>query len=264
MIDPPQHILRVPGWERIPHLVHGFCGRRGGVSRGAFAELNLSLRVGDEAEAVHENWRRVSLASGMAMRFATMRQVHGTNVATIEPGTTDGVDADALVTCSPGVALSVLTADCVPILLVAPRHEVVAAVHAGWRGTLAGIVTRTLQHLETTFGVKPAAVHAALGPAIGGCCYEVDRSIVDDLERAWGAMPGAVRRRPHTDKAMLDLRSANAAVLADAGVAAERIAVTGPCTRCAVAEYFSYRASALASTGGAVTGRQLSFIGWQN
>lgn len=256
-------VLRVPDWERIPHLVHGFCGRRGGVSRGVFAELNLSLRVGDEPEAVDENWRRVSRTTGGFLRFATMKQVHGTHVATVEPGETGAVEADALVTRSCGVALSVLTADCVPILLVAPRHRVVAAVHAGWRGTVAGIAARTVQHLQATFNVEPVGVHAALGPAIGGCCYEVDRGIVDELERRWGAMPAAVGADPRQAKAMLDLRRANAALLTRAGVPETQISATGPCTRCAVTDYFSYRATAYAATGSSATGRQLSFIGWQ-
>jgi YfiH family protein len=248
-------VLQVPGWERIPQLVHGFCGRRGGVSCGVYAELNLSSRVGDETEAVRENWQRATAVSGGGMHFTTMHQVHGTDVVTVVPGMTHAGEADAMVTAAAGVALSVLTADCVPILLVAPQQRVAAAVHAGWRGTVAGIAARAVQHMQWLFKVEPDSLHAALGPAIGGCCYEVDRAIVDELEQRWGALPGPVRS--HTHKPRLDLRRANAAMLMQVGVREAHISHVGPCTRCATAEYFSYRAV------GGETGRQLSFIGWR-
>ncbi len=247
--------LRVPAWETIPNLVHGFLGRRGGVSCGPFAELNLSYRVGDGAECVQENWRRASAAAG-GMRCAHMQQVHDNRVAIIDAARPEPGEADAMVTCMAATALGVLTADCVPILLVAPRHHVVAAVHAGWRGTVGGVAQRAVRHIVQAFGTPVTELRAALGPAIGGCCYEVDRSIADAVEGAWGPMPDAVR----TDtgpKAMLDLRRANATILERAGVPPGCIVSVGPCTRCAAADYFSYRAA------GGRTGRQWSFIGWQ-
>jgi hypothetical protein len=249
-------ILCVPGWECIPHLVHGFLGRRGGVSRGTFAELNLSRRVGDDPESVDRNWRRVTAITGGALRFVTMRQVHGTEITIVdEPGRAGG-DADVLVTRRRGVALSVLTADCVPLLWVAPAPRVIAATHAGWRGTLAGIAERTLQCLQSEFGVELADVSVALGPAIGACCYEVDSEIVEQLQQRWGVMPDAVRRAGGA-KPTLDLRAANTAILTRLGVPESRITTVGPCTRCAASQYFSYRAAR------GSTGRQLSFIGWE-
>jgi YfiH family protein len=247
--------LRVPAWETIPNLVHGFLGRRGGVSCGPFAELNLSYRVGDGAESVHENWRRASAAAG-GLRCAHMQQVHGDGVAMIDTATTEAGEADAMVTRVAATALGVLTADCVPILLVAPRHHVVAAVHAGWRGTLGGVAQRAVRHIVQAFGTPVTELHAALGPAIGACCYEVDRSIADAVERTWGRMPDAVR----TDtgpKARLDLRRANAAILERAGVQPTCILSVGPCTHCTATDYFSYRAAK------GPTGRQWSFIGWR-
>src|SRR5262249_30063539 len=138
----------------------------------------------------------------------------------------------------------------------AAAARAVAAVRAGWRGSVAGIARRAVRHLKRVFGVCPEDLYAALGPAIGGCCYEVDRSIVDALEAHWDAMPEAVRGR-QGDKAMLDLRDANAAILARAGVPESRIARVGPCTKCAAADWFSHRAA------GGPTGRQLSVIGWR-
>lgn len=247
--------LQVPGWDTIPNLVHGFLGRRGGVSRGPFAELNLSYRVGDARETVKENWRRVRDNTG-GLRCAQMQQVHGDRVVTIDDADVNVGEADAMVTCTPGTAAGVLTADCVPILLVAPGHHIVAAVHAGWRGTLAGVARRAVQHIEQTFGIQASEVHAALGPSIDGCCYEVDRSIADALEQRWGTQSGAVSR-DRGPKPMVDLRRVNTTILEGAGVRRVQIVNVGPCTRCAATMYFSHRA-----TNGP-TGRQWSFIAWQ-
>jgi YfiH family protein len=247
--------LRVPAWETIPNLVHGFLGRSGGVSGGPFAELNLSYRVGDRSETVRENWRRARAETG-GLRCAHMLQVHGDRVATIDAAATDAGEADAMVTSVPATALGVLTADCVPILLVAPRHHVVAAVHAGWRGTLAGVAQRTVRHITQAVGVPVTELRAALGPAIGGCCYEIDRDIADAVEHAWGPMPDAIHSGTGR-KAMLDLRRANAAILQRTGVRPASIVCVGPCTRCARTTYFSHRAAQ------GPTGRQWSFIGWR-
>jgi len=257
-------MLHVPGWERIPGLVAGFCGRRGGVSRGSFAALNLSSRVGDDPAAVRENWSRVGAAAEEGMQFVRMHQVHGDVIAHVDDAAATIGDADAMATGVSMAALCVLTADCVPLLMVAPQHHVVAAVHAGWRGTLAGIAARTLQHLQQTFGIPPAAVQVALGPAIGGCCYEVDASVAQALERRWGAMSVAVRHAGAAGvppgKATVDLRQVNRTQLTTAGVPPDAVIDVGPCTRCAADEYFSHRE---ATRHGATTGRQVSFIGWR-
>ncbi len=245
--------LRVPGWETIPNLMHGFLGRRGGVSRGPFAELNLSDRVGDAVDAVRENWRRVGPETG-GLRWTRIHQVHGDRIVTINDGDLDGGEADAAVTQAAARLVGVLTADCVPILLVAPRHHVVAAVHAGWRGTLAGVVHRSVEHIEQVFHVRPVELHAALGPSIDGCCYEVDESIADALEQRWGSLPNAVARSP-ASKPRVDLRRVNAAILMEAGIRPTNIVSVGPCTCCTKTDYFSHRADGL-------TGRQWSFIGW--
>jgi YfiH family protein len=247
-------ILRNPRWRGISRLMHGYCGRRGGVSRGDFGDLNLSFCVGDQPQCVHENWRRVG-AAVPGLRFVTMRQQHGLGIAHVDAGVRDAPDADGLVTRSVGVALCILTADCVPILLVAPEHGVIAAVHAGWRGTLLGVGQRAVVEMHDSFGIQPAGIHAALGPAIDGCCYEVERHISEELEQRWGVMPDAIVS--HGAKSRIDLRRANAAILAASGVPSSHIARVGPCTHCAADKYFSYRGA------GGRTGRQVSFIGWQ-
>ena len=256
-------ILRVPGWEQFHGLVAGFCGRRGGVSRVPFAEFNLSTRVGDDPDAVRHNWDRLRHATGGGLRFVTMHQVHGIAVAEVNATTETVGEADGMVSRATGLALCVSTADCVPLLLVAPRQRVIAAVHAGWRGTLGGIAVHALRRLEATFGITPADVHAALGPAIGGCCYEVDAGIADAIEARWSPLPHAITRTGRdggSDKAMVDLRAVNREQLTRAGAPAAHLVTVGPCTRCAVSDYFSHRDASL--SGQATTGRQIGFVGW--
>lgn len=255
-VAPP--VLRAPNLAAVPGLVHGFCGREGGVSSGPFASLNVSTRVGDDRAAVLENWRRVRAAAAPLGRFATMHQVHGTRVARVTPDRPDAGAADALVTDAAGVALPVLTADCVPVLIVAPARRVVAAVHAGWRGAAAGILAATLDVLAREYGMRGRDLVVALGPAIDGCCYEVGAEVARALAAAAGPDAAGADwvRRAAGDRVQVDLRRYLAGQLRAAGVDPEQVARVGPCTRCAGAGYFSHRGS------GGRTGRQVSFVGW--
>lgn len=206
---------------------HGFSG----VADG-------DVRPGPEAAAVGA---RLAARLGGAGRLVTVSQVHGAAVidaADVGPG----AEADALVSDRPGVVIAVRVADCVPILLDGPG--VVAAIHAGWRGTVADIVRRTLTVLRERHGVPPEALRAAIGPAICGDCYEVSPEVVEAVGRV---APGtAWQRRPRH----VDLRAANAAILAEHGVACE---VVGPCTRCG-GGLWSHRRD------GAAAGRQVGMI----
>ena len=247
--------MQVPEWEHIPHLVHGFFGRRGGRSSGEPGALNLSFDVGDAPSCVRANWQCVAEGVACGLRFRTMRQCHGAEVARVDEATAEAPEVDGLLTCSRGLALCVLTADCVPVLLLAPGQGVIAAVHTGWRGTVSGVVGHALDVLGRDFDVPPAGIKAALGPAIGACCYEVEARIADQVEQRWGTMPEAVMR--YGDRSRLDLRRINAGLLAASGVPPDQITTVGPCTRCANQDYFSYRAAPQGRTG-----RQLSFIAW--
>lgn len=246
-------------WNDIPGLQNGFLGRSGGVSTGPFASLNLSLRVSDDAGDVQTNWQRVSAALGGGGEFVRIRQVHGDTIVRAEDVDGDEPEADALITCAPGLRLAILTADCVPLLLVDPRTGAIAAVHAGWRGTLAGIGARVVHEMGAVFGSKAADLRVALGPSIASCCYEVSAEIADEIEGRWGKMAEAVKRSPEA-RPRVDLRSVNAQQLRSVGV--QSIAAVGPCTRCASASYFSHR-QATQPQGEGTTGRQLSFIGWR-
>lgn len=245
---------QVPAWAAVRGLRHGFLGRAGGASRGPFASRNLSDRVGDDPEAVRENRRRLE-ALLAPLRLVLPVQVHGARIAGVTADADPGA-ADGLVTEVAGLALGVLTADCVPVLLVAPAARAVGAVHAGWRGTAAGVVAGAVERMQRDFGATPSAIDAALGPAIGPCCYEVDEEVVAAVESQSGPLPAGAcvwkNGRPS-----LDLRAVNALQLERCGVPRARIVAVGPCTRCAMAECFSHRGA------GGATGRQLSFVGWQ-
>ncbi len=256
-------VYQVAEWEAESGLRHGFLGRNGGNSQGAFASLNVSFSVGDDPQAVKDNYCAMKGAVGMAgTRMVTMRQRHGDHVIDVAVPCKDAGEGDAMVTEAPGVFLGVLTADCVPILCWAntPRRKLAAVIHAGWRGTLSGVAAKTVRHIENRYGTGPQELWCAVGPAIGPCCYEIGADVSEPLVRAWGDTAEA-SRECRDGKTYLDLRRLNTALLAAAGVPEERISTTGPCTACSATEFFSYRRES--SIGAGITGRQASFIGWR-
>jgi polyphenol oxidase len=249
--------LKVPPWERYDSLLHGFIGRRGGKSVGLYAGLNASYRVGDDAKIVSQNVCDMKQVVGIHDgRIITMKQVHGDHIIEVKDrNIKEAGEADGMLTREKDAFLGVLTADCVPILFVAPEQKIAAVVHAGWRGTLAGIALKMVRLLDSQHGISPDAIEAALGPAIGPCCYEVKEDVSRPLIERWEKIGGlCVEHRE--GKTYLDLRRLNRAILKQAGVPSQQIYQVGPCTSCAPDEFFSYRRERKA------TGRQLSFIGW--
>jgi YfiH family protein len=249
----PAPVQRVAAWRDIGGLQHAFFGRAGGSSTGDLASLNLSEHVGDAPGAVTANWRSARQAVA-DLTIVRMRQVHGAQVVRVESAGHPVEDADAMLTDARGAGLTVLTADCVPLLGVAAAFGVVMAVHAGWRGTRAGVAAAALEAGRRWYGVPPSAWRVALGPSIAGCCYEVEAEIGRQMVDRWGAMPDAWQ--PAGRHGLLDLRLVNRRILAACGVTPEQIELVGPCTSCASARYFSHRRSA------GRAGRQASVIGW--
>ena len=249
---PADSLSVITAWD-FPGLVHGFGGRAGGVSTGPFASFNLAEWIGDDASAVAANWRRWH-ARFPRLRVARLAQVHGHAVHAIDRAH-DGArqPGDGMVTAAPGIALGIFTADCVPILLVDVERRVAGALHAGWRGTLAGIAAEGVRAMAA-LGARPASIRAALGPSIGLCCFEVDAPLAADFA---ARVPGAAThtRAGQPGKAYLDLRAIIRDQLERAGLNPASIANVGPCTRCANDSYFSRRASR-----GATSGLQMSFI----
>jgi YfiH family protein len=234
---PPLEILRSPMLEGF---IHGWPTRRGGVSPGKRASLNLGLRWGDSPENVAENRRRVALAAGYDPgRLRVTQHVHGVNVWVVGDPAPEPAEFDALVTDRPGEVLGAFAADCIPMLFADPVRRVVGAAHAGWRGTVGGVAVNTVKVMHERFGSAAADVRVALGPSIGPCCFEVGDEVVAAFSDALGAVPGLVvagPRKPH-----IDLRVATRTLLERAGVRPEHIDDHPPCTRCDGERFFSFR-----------------------
>jgi len=250
--------LTVPQWRNYDGLLHGFTGRRGGKSVGRYAGLNVSYRVGDDIQVVSQNVCDLKLAIGIHDgKIVTMQQVHGDNLIEVtDKKMKEAGAADAMVTAENGVYLGVLTADCVPLLFIAPKQRLAAAVHAGWRGTLAGIAAKTVEYFGRRYGVGAGDLEVALGPSIGVCCYEVNDDVATPLMKKWGALttPSIAMKG---GKAHINLSRLNRDILRAAGVPGTQLFQIGPCTRCAAEEFFSYRRE------GGETGRQIGVVGWQ-
>ena len=168
-----------------------------------------------------------------------MKQVHGCTVASLHRGETTP-ECDAVVTARPGLGLIVHTADCVPVLMWAETRNVVSAVHAGWRGTLANVVSEAVARIVSDNGAAPSELHVAIGPAIRRCCFEVGDEVVDAFvdagrDRDTISAPGP-RERRH-----VDLIEDNRRQLMKAGVGEERIYDSGRCTACENDRFYSYR-----------------------
>jgi hypothetical protein len=231
----------------LARFPHGFTTREGGSSPPPWDALNLGGAVGDEPERVAENWRRLEAATGLA--FARVRQVHGARAVRLHRPGPPVEEADAVVSRTGGLAATVSVADCVPVLIADPATGAVAAVHAGWRGTVARAAAEGVRALARE-GARPADLLAAIGPSIGACCYEVSPDLAARFARELGAE--VVRdgpRGPH-----LDLWGANARVLEAAGVRPEAVEVLSRCTACERDLFFSHRRDA------GRTGRQVAFI----
>ncbi len=228
-------------------FAHGFTTRSGGASSPPFDTLNLGGKVGDDAGLVRESWRRVEEATGLS--FARVCQVHGARAVRIDAASDPIEEADVVVSRTLGLAACVSVADCVPILVADPESGVVAAVHAGWRGTLARAAAEGVAALSRETGAPPRRLLASIGPSIGPCCYEVSPDLAARFAEAFGA---GVLREGREPK--LDLWSANEAALRAAGMAPDRVEVLGRCTACERELFFSHRRDA------GRTGRQAAFI----
>jgi polyphenol oxidase len=236
-------------------LWNGFLGRRGGVSVGAYESLNLSYLCGDAPSAVRSNWRRVQSCFAPGVEVVQVHQVHGNRVRRADRQSRGVVGTgDGMVTDVPGIILGILTADCVPVLLFDHQARVVGALHAGWRGVIADIASAGVRAMAA-IGARPARIEAALGPAIGVCCFEVDTDLACRFD---AEMPGAGRhvRYSGREKAFIDLKGLLRDQLTRAGLEDGAITGIAECTRCSPERFFSRRAA-----GGAITGLQLSFIG---
>ncbi|MCH5183509.1 MAG: peptidoglycan editing factor PgeF [Oscillospiraceae bacterium] len=243
---------------------HLFATRIGGVSEGPFGGWNFAAGAADvrDSEAnVRENYERAAAIFGLAASdVCRTYQAHTSLVMTVgeeergvgitKPKFSFGVDG--LVTGTPDLLLSVRSADCVPILFADPENALCGAVHAGWKGTAAGIARNAVEELCRN-GSRPESIYVAIGPCIGACCYEVGKDVFDafcQLEKELSACFTPCKE----GKYMLDLTEANKRILLRAGVREEQISCARLCTRCDPARFFSHRRM------GAIRGTMSAFI----
>jgi YfiH family protein len=229
----PLRAATVSALDEVPGLVHGFEQRR----HEAGAEDRDATR------------RRVAAALEPRGRLFLLKQVHGAAVR--RAPWTGFPEGDAAVADEPGLILGIETADCLPVLIVDPRRRAVAAAHAGWRGTAAGVARAAVDALVAG-GSRPEDLVAATGPGIGPCCYEVG----EELRAAFGDGGAAFFRPGPRGRPHLDVRAANERQLREAGVSEERIHRVADCTRCRAELYHSYRRD------GRGAGRMISYVGY--
>jgi len=270
-------VLQLIPFTKLPWLAHGFSTRVGGSSTlDGSKVLNLSFTEWDAKENVLANRRALQKAiDAQEFTLAPLRQIHSDLVHSFSAAPVGPCKGDASTTNTPGLLLGAQTADCVPILLVDPKKRAVAAIHAGWRGSLGRIAQKTVGRMQMEFGSKPADLLAAIGPSIGPCCYEVSADFVVKFtaqfpdaaeffdEARTGDEPNPLQwlnmkppgHQPPPKNVHLDLWKTNRAQLLAAGLRAQNIHSSNLCTGCQRELFFSYRKE------GAVSGRMMSVIG---
>jgi purine-nucleoside/S-methyl-5'-thioadenosine phosphorylase / adenosine deaminase len=276
--------LQAPALKRLPWLVHGFSTRPGGVSAEYGGNtLNLGFTKDDTRENVARNRMLFLAAAGAGSKtkpwpLITVRQIHSDLIHVVRSAAPGPLAGDGMVTNVPGIVLGILTADCFPVLLVDTRNKAVGAFHCGWRPTAKRMVEKGLGVMRHEFGTRPEDVHAAIGPGIQSCCYEVGEELREQFESqfAYGKelFHGVQESDPvrekypllfmnmrapgHGDlciKLHLNLREANRRQLLSMGVPEKHISTLKHCTACNTNSFFSHRAEK------GRTGRMLAVIG---
>ena len=232
--------------DSLAGVSHGFSTRLGGVSTGHLASLNLGHHRGDDPEHVLENYRILGRAIGFTPEDTVFPMQRHTDLVRLVTEAQRGEGlfretaqvCDGQITDRPGVALVAFSADCTPVLLYDPVRRAIGAVHAGWRGTAAGIAAKAVAAMTDAFGCRPEDIRAAIGPCIGKCCFETDADVPEAMVSALDekARPAIEARG---EKFHVDLKSINALWLREAGVAA--IDISPDCTACDPARYWSHR-----------------------
>lgn len=260
-------MLHLHEWEKaFPDLVVGFTLRTSGNSQGPFASCNLGLHVGDNQATVVENRRLLCQRLGFDFdAWTSAEQVHGTQVCQVSEGLRgagrerqeDAISCtDGIYTDQSDILLASFYADCVPLYFLDPVHHAIGLAHAGWKGTVGLIAEEMIKAFQEKYGSKPENLRVAIGPSIGGCCYEVDEHVMQHVRERIPDWQECVKERG-TDRYMLDLPACNQQVLIREGVLPGNILRTSWCTHCRTDLFFSHRKEA------GKTGRMASFIGWK-
>lgn len=227
-----------------------------GIIQYAFTtkKNNLGARINGFKQL--DDWNPVAEAFGISGdRLVTVSQIHGETIIRVDEGNridVCSIEADALITNVPGIAVGVETADCVPVLLVDPVTPAVAAVHAGWRSTVKKIAQKAVQMMQKEFGSDPSRMFAAIGPSIGPECYEVDEAVMGPVREVFPFWKEVASAR-NQDRWSLDLVKLNRMELVQVGIPEQNVHSVGLCTSCNPDQFYSFRREGR-------TGRMLSMI----
>lgn len=243
--------LYYPALANTGIVSHAFSTRKGGVSKGSCATMNLSFtRKSDTRENVLENYHRMADALGVEFdSFVLTYQTHATNVLPVTRkergfGITKErtyTDIDGLITNQKGVTLVTFFADCIPLYFVDPVHYAIGLAHSGWRGTVAGMVSSMLEAMKKQYGTKAKEVIVAIGPGICSDCYEISLDVAKQFEEAFGENAKQILYGFHGNHCQLDLWRANEIWLLESGVQPENIHISNICTHCNSDLLFSHR-----------------------
>jgi YfiH family protein len=277
----------------LPWLVHGFSTRTGGFSRAyGKGDLNLGFTKDDSRATVGRNRAAFLRAIGAVASnrrgrrtaadgfwpLITLRQIHSDIIRRVDSILEQSLAGDGLISATPGLLLGIQTADCLPVILVDPKHRAVGVFHAGWRGTLQRVVEKGVGEMHRCFGTRPRDLKAAIGPGIQGCCYEVGEEVRTKFESQFDYAASLFRETKDSDpvrekypllfltarapghgelpkKIFLDLVEANRRQLLAAGLARKNIEASQLCTSCRPDLLFSYRAEK------GKTGRMMAVVG---
>jgi purine-nucleoside/S-methyl-5'-thioadenosine phosphorylase / adenosine deaminase len=250
-----------PILSELDFITHAFLTRVGAGSEGAVAILDFMVKGWSDKSDVGRKKATMGKLFGLdPKRLVITKQVHSDNVLVIDSDNQMDKDhladlsntrADAIITNQQGVTIAVLTADCLPIIIVDPIKSSIGIVHTGWKGTIKGILKKTVQEFEKCFSANPEDLLISMGPSICQCCYEVDKDVAEKYKEK---MDTSNIITQEDDKLRLDLKRANVAHLTECGVSEGNIFLSTLCTSCNTDFFFSYRKE------GKDTGRQLSFV----
>jgi polyphenol oxidase len=244
-------IFQFSNLSKFKEINHFVTGRAGGFSKGHFKSLNTGFHVGDNDWTVFQNRKKLAHVLNVNVEHFTFgNQTHSSNIAIIDctkrgKGSTDFESSisntDGLVSKTPKIYLCVQMADCVPILMYDPVMHVIAAVHAGWKGTLRKIAEVAVKTMMHTFGSTPVNIIAGLGPSNGPCCYEVGEDVKTEAERSLGNTSGIIKDHDKPGKYIFDQWNANFLQLTECGIPEKNIEISGFCSQCNSDTFFSSR-----------------------
>lgn len=254
MIEKKIGLLTILFFENLlrhQEIKHFVSTRTGGFSKYPYYSLNLGLHVGDDPENVLKNRRRLATTIGIPLsHFTIARQIHSGNV-TIIPEESKGKgcthhreainETDAMVTNVPDICLTILVADCVPMLFYDPVKKAIGVCHAGWKGTLKSVALNTVKTMEKAFGSSPRDIMVGIGPSIGPCCYKVGPEVISQVENVFQTKKGYIINEAKDGKGYFDLWKANLEQLLHVGIDRKNIEMAMRCTSHNPDLFFSYR-----------------------